>query len=400
MQRRSLLKNLSGGAAAFALPGLALSQTQPIKIGELTDYTGLYRDINGPGEEFSIQLAIQDSGVGKALGRTVELVTGDHLNKADVASDISKRWLDVDKIGMMVLGGSSVAALAAQGLAREKGAITNITSAVAPNFTEQDCSPYAFHWQADINALSRAAVLAQGEDIKKRWFLIAIDNVVGHTSAPVCAAAVQEGGGQVVGSVRHPMNTTDYASFIAQAQAGKADVIVFLNAGTDLTRSLKQSREFGVFASGKTVVAPILLFPDILAAGMPVAQGMRFVDGYYWNLNDATRAFAKRFQDKMGRAPGSSHAQAYAAVTHYLQAVQTVKTTDAKTVAEQMRKQPITTGFWNNTSIRPNGRVVYDLNTMRVKSPAQSKRAFDVADVLGTIPGEQVFKPTTGCKLV
>ncbi|SDZ70360.1 branched-chain amino acid transport system substrate-binding protein [Variovorax sp. YR266] len=402
MQRRSLLKTLSGGAAVLAMPGLTLGQTQPIKIGQLTDYTGVYRDINGPGEEHAIQLAIRDFNQGKVLGRPIELVTGDHLNKADVASDIAKRWLDVEKIGMLLLGGSSVAALAVQSLAREKGAITNITSAAAVNFTEQDCSPYGFHWQVDSYAYARSAVVAAGADAKKRWFFISIDNVFGHTATPVCAAAVQESGGQVVGAVRHPINTTDYASFITQAQAARADVVVFLSAGTDLIRSLKQAREFGVFAAGKTVVAPILVYTDILAAGLDVAQGMRFADGYYWNVNDATRAFAKRYQEKMGSAPGSSHAQAYAAATHYLQAVQAVKGTDVKAVAEQMRKQPITSSFWNNASIRQNGRVVYDLNLMRVLTPAQSKGKFDVAEVFGAVTGDKVFKPLkqTECKLV
>ena len=402
MRRRDLIKTLGGGAAAFAMPGLALSQTQPLKIGELTDYTGVYRDINGPGEEFAIQLAIKDFNNGKVLGRPIELVVGDHLNKADVASDIAKRWLEVDKIDMLVPSGSSVAALAAHSLAREKGVITNITSAAAVNFTEQDCSPFGFHWQVDSYAYPRSAVLASGDYAKKKWYFISIDNVFGHTSTPVCVAAVQEAGGQVVGTVKHPINTTDFASFIAQAQASRADVVVFLTAGSDLVRALKQAREFGVWAAGQFVVAPILVYNDILAAGLEVTQGMRFADGFYWNTNDATRAFAKRFQDKMGRAPGGSHGQVYAAVTHYLQAVEAVKTTDSKAVASRMKSQPITTPFWTNASIRPNGRVVYDLNLMKVKTPAESKGKFDVAEVLGSVAGDKVFKPLakTDCKLV
>ncbi|MEY4139371.1 MAG: hypothetical protein RLZZ371_1553, partial [Pseudomonadota bacterium] len=361
MQRRTLLKTLGGGATALAMPGLALSQTRPIKIGDLTDYTGLYRDTNGPGEELSIRMAIQDFNGGKVLGRPIELIVGDNLNKADVATDITKRWIEVDKVDMMVCGGSSVAALAAQAVAREKSVITCMPAATAINFTEQDCSPYGFHWSVDSYGYPRSAVLASGDNAKKKWFFISIDNVVGQTGNAVCSAAIQEAGGQVVGQVKHPINTTDYASFIAQAQASGADVVVFLSSGTDLIRALTQAREFGLQAAGKTIVAPILTYTDILAAGLEVTQGMRFAEGFYWNANDATRAFAKRFQEKMGRAPGASNGNVYAAVTHYLQAVQAAKTTDGKAVAAQMKKQPITTRFWSNgaPTIRPNGRVVY-----------------------------------------
>ena len=402
MHRRTLIKTLTSGAAALAMPSFVLSQTRPIKIGEATDYTGLYRDTNGPGEEHAIRMAIHDFNGGKVLGRPVELLVGDHLNKADVATDIAKRWLEVDKVDMMVCSGSSVAALAAHALARERNVITNMSSAVAINFTEKDCSPVGFHWTVDSYGYPRSAVLAAGDHASKKWFFISIDNVVGQTGNAVCTAAIQEAGGQVVGSVKHPINTTDYASYIAQAQASRADVVVFLSSGTDLIRALKQAREFGLQASGQFVVAPILTYTDILAAGLDVAQGLRFADGFYWNANDATRAFAKRFQEKMGRAPGASNGNVYAAVTHYLQAVEAAKTTEGKAVAARMKSQPIATRFWSNTSIRPNGRVVYDLNIMRIKTPAQSTGPFDVAEVIGTIPGDKVVKPlaATECKLV
>ncbi|CAN5724538.1 ABC transporter substrate-binding protein [soil metagenome] len=402
MQRRDLLKTISGGAAALAIPGLALSQTRPVKIGQLTDYTGIYRDTNGPGEEFAIQMAIKDFNNGTVLGRPIEQIMGDNLNKADVAIDIAKRWIDVDKIDMLIPSGSSVAALAAHSLARERGVITNVTAAAAMNFTEQDCSPLGFHWQVDSYAFPRSSVLASGANAKKKWFFVSLDNVFGNTATPVSIAAVKEAGGQVVGTLKHPLNTTDFASFIAQAQASRADVVSFVSAGTDLMRALKQAREFGVWASGQFVVAPILQFPDIVAAGVEVAQGMRCADAFYWNANDASRAFAKRFQDKMGRPPGGTFAQAYVAVTHYLQAVEAVKSTDAKAVAARMRAQPITTPFWTNSSIRPNGRVVYDLSVMQIKTPAQSKGKFDVADVVDKLAGDQVFRPLaqTECKFV
>jgi branched-chain amino acid transport system substrate-binding protein len=402
MQRRSLIRSACGAAAALALPGLALGQTRPLKIGQLTDYTGPYRDTNGPAEEYSIQLAIQDFNGGRVLGRPVELIVADNLNKADVASDIAKRWLEVEKVDMMVCSGSSVAALAAHGLARDKGVVTNMTSTAATNFTEQDCSPFGFHWQLDTYAYPRAAVMSAGEHAPKKWFFIAIDNVVGQSGTAVATAAIQEAGGTVVGAVKHPINTTDFASYISQAQASKADVVCFMSAGADVIRALKQAREFGLQAGGQVAVVPILVYSDIIAMGLEVAQGLRYGEGFYWDLNDASRAFARRFLDKIGRAPAGSHAQAYAAVTHYLQAVEAAKSAEGKDVAARMRTLPIATHFWTNTAIRPNGRVTYDVNLMRVKKPSQSKGRFDTSEVLGTVAGDKVFKPLaqTECKRI
>ncbi len=402
MLRRNVLKTISGGAAALALPGLALSQTRPLKIGLVTDYTGPYRDNNGPGEEYGVQLAIQDFNNGKVLGRPIELLTADHLNKADVSSDIAKRWLEIEKVDMMIVSGSSVASLAAHIMARDKGVITQTPASAAINFTEQDCSPIGFQWQPDTVAYPRSAVFAAGDNAKKKWFFISIDNVFGSTSLATATGALQEAGGQVVGNVKTPINTTDYASFIAQAQASRADVVCFLNAGTDLVRALKQAREFGVQAGGQTVVSPALIYTDLLSVGLEVAQGMRFADSFYWNTNDATRAYSKRFQDKIGRKPAGSQAQIYAAMTHYFQAVEATKTTESKPVADRMKTQPMTQKFWQNFSIRPNGRVVYDMTLMRAKAPGQSTDKFDVAEVIGAIPGDKVFKPLaqTVCKFV
>jgi branched-chain amino acid transport system substrate-binding protein len=400
MLRRHLIKTLGGGAAALALPGLALSQTRPIKIGLPTDYSGPYRDNNGPGEEYSAQLAIQDFNGGKVLGRPVELLVGDHLNKADVCTEIAKRWLEVDKVDLMIPSGSSVAALAAHTMSRDRGVITMMTASAAINFSEKDCSPLGFHWTMDTYAYPRSAVIASGDLAKKKWFFIAIDNVFGETLLGICNTALKEAGGQMIGSVRHPINTTDFASFIAQAQTSKADAVVFANAGADQVRLLKQAHEFGLRAGGQAIVCPNLVFTDLLAAGMEATQGIKFADTFYWNYNDATRAFSKRFFDKIGRMPAMSQGHIYAAVTHYLQAVEAVKTTESKAVAARFRSQPITSKFYTNTSIRPNGRMVSDLVLMQVKAPAQAKDKFDAADVIGSIPGDKVFKPIaqTECK--
>ena len=402
MRRRTLIKTITSGAAALALPGLAFSQTRPIKIGLVTDYTGPFRDNCGPGEEYAVQMAIQDFKGGKVLGRPVELLVADHLNKADVCTDIAKRWLDVEKVDLLLPSGSSVAALAAHGMARDKGVITNVTAPGAVNFTEKDCSPLGFHWNTDSYAYPRSSVIASGDLAKKKWFFITVDVVFGNTSQAVCVQAVQEAGGQVVGSVKTPSNTTDYASFISQAQASRADVVVLLNAGADQVRLMKQAREFGLAAGGQTIVCPSLVYTDLVAAGVENAQGIRFADGFYWDQNEATRAFSKRFFDKIGRMPAGTQGHVYAAVTHYLQAVDAVKTTESKPVAARYRSQPITTKFYSNTSIRPNGRVMFDLIIMRVRTPAQSKSKFDVAEVIGTIPGEKAFKPlaSTECKFV
>ena len=400
MQRRTLIKSIGSGAAALAMPGVGFSQMRPVKIGVITDYTGPYRDNNGPGEEYSINLAIQDHG-GKVLGRSVEVIVGDNLNKADVATDLAKRFIDVEKVDVIVSSGSSVASLAVHGMARDKGVITLMPASAASNFTEKDCSPTGFQWVMDTYAYPRSAVLASGDLAKKKWFLIAIDNVFGETSMGVVNDALKEQGGQIVGVVKHPINTTDFASYIAQAQSSKADAVAFVNAGTDLSRLLKQAAEFGMRAGGQTIVCPSLVFTDLLAAGIEATQGIRFAEGYYWDLNDATRAFGKRFLAKIGRMPAMSQGHAYAAMTHWLQAVDAAKSAEGKVVAPVYRKQPIKTPFYKNASIRPNGRVVYDVAVLQVKKPADVKEKFDVATIVGNIAGDKVFKPQAAsvCKL-
>lgn len=400
MRRRSLIQSLSLGAAAMAAPHLVLAQNRPLKIGVVTDYAGIYSDMSGPGEEYGVRMAIEDFK-GSVLGRPIEVMVADHQNKADVATGITKRWIEVDKVDMLIPGGSSSAALAVQGLARENGIVTNVASPGALNFTEQDCSPLGFHWQVDSYTMPRASVLASGV-ANKKWFFIVLDAVFGLSAADGAAAAIKEAGGEVIGTVKHAMNTTDFASFIARAQASRADVIALITSGGDLIRALKQMREFGVQRSGQLVVAPFANITDILGAGLEAAQGMRFADGLYWDQNEATRAYAKRFMDKMGRVPVAGQAYVHAAVTHYLQAVAAVKSTDGKAVAARMRSQPITSRFFSNAAIRSNGRVVFDLNTVRVKSPAQSKGKYDIYEVTGSVPGDKVFKPLaqTECKLV
>jgi len=401
MRRRTLINALGGGAAALSIPGVAFSQTRPVKVGLITDYTGPYRDNNGPGEEYSLNLAIQDHNGGKVLGRPVEILVGDNLNKADVATDIAKRFIDVEKVDVIVTSGSSVASLAVHGMAREKGIITMMPASAASNFTEKDCSPYGFQWVMDTYAYPRSAVLASGDLAKKKWFAIAIDNVFGETSMTVVRDTLSEQGGQVVGLVKHPINTTDFASFIAQAQASRADAVAFVNAGTDLSRLLKQANEFGMRSGGQAIVCPSLVFTDLLAAGIEATQGIRFAEGFYWNLNDATRAFSKRFLDKIGRMPAMSQGHAYAAMSHYLQAVEAANSTEGKVVAQKYRSLPIKTAFYRNASIRPNGRVVYDVAVLQVRKPSEVKEKFDVASIEGSIPGDKVLKPlsATVCKL-
>ncbi len=274
-QRRTLIKTLGGGAAALAVPRFALSQTGPIKIGLITDYTGPYRDNNGPGEEYSLNLAIQDHNGGKLLGRPVQIVLGDNLNKADVATDLAKRFIDVEKVDMIVSSGSSVASLAVHGMARDKGVITMMPASAASNFTEKDCSPTGFQWVMDTIAYPRSAVIASGELAKKKWFAIAIDNVFGETSLGIVREALAENGGELVGTVKTPINTTDYASFITQAQASKADAVAFVNAGTDLSRMLKQSHEFGMRAGGR--LSPDCAPPAALLAHRPRPSALQTI---------------------------------------------------------------------------------------------------------------------------
>lgn len=395
ISRRSLARLAAGSFSAAVVTFRSYAgDSEQVKIGSLTDRSGPYSDPAGVGEEVALRLAIEDFG-GKALGKPVEVVVADHQNKPDVAEAIARKWYDVDGVTAIMPGGASTCALAIQGIARDKGKTTIIAGPSADSLYGAQCSPTGTQWSPDTYSMPRASALAVGSDIKKKWFLIVVDYVTGALVAANLADAVQKGGGSVIGTVKHPFGISDFSSFLLTAASSGADVIGLVSFGTDLTNLLKTASEFGI-AQQKRLMAPYVIFTDLLGVDIQTIQGLRFADGFYWNLNDATRAFTERFQKIIGRPPGAGQGMTYAAATHYLQAVEKTGSTGGLVVGKAMRAMPVTSKFVANATVREDGRVVYDLNLIAIKKKADSKSRFDLYDIEGSVPGKDVFRPIAG----
>jgi len=398
LSRRRLGLLAAGSISASAVSRRSSAAgSAPVKIGTLTDRSGPYSDPAGVGEEVALRLAIEDFG-GKALGKPIEVVVADHQNKPDIAGTFARRWFDVDGVTAIMPGGASPCALAVQGIARDQGKTTVVAGPSADSLYGAQCSPTGTHWSPDTYSMPRASALSAGEDLKKKWFLIVVDYVTGALVAANLADAVQKGGGTVVGTVKHPFGSSDFSSFLLTAAGSGADVIGLVSFGTDLTNLLKGAGEFGI-AGQRKLVAPYVIYTDLLGVDIASIQGLRFADGFYWNLNDATRAFTERFQKVIGRPPGAGQGMTYVAATHYLQAVEKMGSTDGIIIGKAMRDMPVTSKFVANATVRPDGRVIYDLNLMAIKKTENSKNRFDLYDIIGSVPGAEVFRPIAdgGC---
>jgi branched-chain amino acid transport system substrate-binding protein len=372
-----------------------------VKIGILNDQSGVYADFGGKWSVEAAQMAVADFG-GKVLGAPIEIVTADHQNKPDVASSIARQWYDVDKVDAIMELTTSSVALAVQQLSKEKKKIDIVTGAATTDLTGKACTPYGFHWAYDTRALAvgtGGALVDQGGDT---WFFITADYAFGYSLEEETSRYVKSKGGKVLGAVRHPLSTPDFSSFLLQAQGSKAKVIGLANAGLDTSNSIKQAAEFGVVQGGQRLAALLFTLAEVHGLGLKAAQGLVLTEGYYWDLDDTSRAFAKRFMDKTGRMPNMVHAGTYSAVTQYLKAVQAAGTDDGDTVAKAMRSVPVNDFFARNGRIREDGLMVHDMYLFQVKSPAESKGPWDYYKLLATIPGDQVFPPLAGsqCPLV
>lgn len=393
--------------ALAALLGLApmASQAQVsddvIRIGVMNDPGGPYGDIGGQGSIVAARLAAEDFG-GKVLGKRIEIIGADHQNRPDVATTTARRWYDNDRVDVIADGAASSTALAIQEVAREKHRIFLNSGAATSDFTGKYCSPYGFHFTYDTYALANGTGRALTQQGGNTWFFITVDYAFGHALARDTARFVQEGGGRVLGEVRHPLNTADFSSFLLQAQSSKAQVIALANGGQDTVNAVKQAREFGVGGKGQRLAAMLLFLTDIHALGLDAAQGLLFADGFYWDHDDATRAFAARFEAQHKAKPTMVQAGVYSSVLHYLRSVAAAKTDDSKVIAQKMRELPIKDPVMRNASIRPDGRVIHDTYLVQVKTPAESKGAWDYLKVLATIPAQQAFQPLdrSACPLV
>ncbi|RZT29552.1 ABC transporter substrate-binding protein [Cupriavidus agavae] len=373
---------------AFAGGASAQVTNDTVKIGYITDLSGLYADIDGPGGLEAVKMAIEDHG-GKVLGKPIELVSADHQNKADIAASKAREWMDQQGLDMLLGGTNSATALAMNKVAQEKKRVYINIGAGTARLTNEECSPYTVHYAYDTVALAKgtgSAVVKQGG---KKWFFLTADYAFGHSLENDTAAVVKANGGTVVGQVRHPLSASDFSSFLLQAQASKADILGLANAGGDTINSIKAAKEFGITKTMK--IAGLLMFiNDVHSLGLKNTEGLLMTDSWYWDMNDDTRKFANRFFGKMKKMPSSLQAADYSAVSNYLKAVEAAKTDDADKVMAQLKQMKLN-DFYSKGQIRGDGRYVHDMYLMQVKAPADSKKPWDYLKVAATIPGDQAF---------
>jgi branched-chain amino acid transport system substrate-binding protein len=386
--------------AVTDLRGANAEATGALKLGVLTDMSSLYADNGGPGSVVAAQMAVDDFG-GSVLGRKIEIVAADHQNKADIGSVITRRWIDNENVEAILDVPNSAVALAVQGITREKKKLFLATGAATSRLTGDECSQTGIHWTYDTHALSQGTTKAVTKFGVKTWYFLSADYSLGAQLEADSRKVIDAAGGKVVGSVKHPINTPDFSSFLLQAQSSQAEAIALADAGGDFINAIKQAGEFGVTKSQK-LVGLLVFIADINSLGLQSAQGLVLSSAFYWDLNDDTRAWSKRFIEKTNKVPTMIHAGTYGAVTHYLKAVAAVGATDGPLVAAKMREMPVSDFMTSNGKIREDGRLVRDMYLFRVKSPEESKYRFDYYQLLATIPGNEAFKPQEegGCPLL
>lgn len=362
-----------------------------VKIGVLTDMSGVYADYGGPGALTAAKMAVEDFG-GKMFGKNIEVVNADHQNKPDIAKSVTQQWFDRDKVDMTVENLNSAVALTVQALGKEKNKITIVTGAASSRMTNEDCAPdTGIHYLMDTIALSNVVGKAIVKDGGNSWFFLTADYAFGHSLEKDTGEVVKAAGGKVMGAVRHPLSTGDFSSFLLQAQSSGAKVVGLANAGGDTVNSIKAASEFGL-TKKQNLAALLMLISDVHAVGLNTAQGLYLTEGWYWNMNDESRKWASRFEATMKRKPNSNHASVYSSTLHYLNAVKAAGTDDTAAVMKKMRETPINDMFAKGGKLREDGRMVHDMYLFQVKSPAESKGPWDYYNLKGTVKGEDAFQ--------
>jgi branched-chain amino acid transport system substrate-binding protein len=372
----------------------------PVRIGVLNDQSGLYADLGGPGSVVAARMAVEDFG-GSVLGKPVEIVVADHQNKADIGAAIARRWFDAEKVDMAIGFDNSSVALAVERLAAEHNRIAIAGAVGSTAFTGKACTPTEASWLYDSYALTTSlarSVVAEGRDT---WFFVTVDYAFGHSLEADATAAVLAAGGKVLGGVRHPLNTADFSSYLLQAQASGAKVVALANGGGDMINAIKQAREFGLTRDGQTVVSLLVFISDVNSMGLQTAQGLKFATAFYWDRDEQSRAWSKRFLARHGKMPTMAQAGVYSAIRHYLKAIDAAGTDEAKAVMAKMREIPVNDFYAKNAHLREDGRLVHDMYFAEVKKPSESKEPWDDYNILGTIPGATAFRSLAdgGCPL-
>jgi branched-chain amino acid transport system substrate-binding protein len=384
-------------AAMFPVAANAQLSGDAVKIGVLTDLAGVTADITGKGSVLAAEMAVREIG-GTILGKPVQVISADHQHKVDVGLTIARQWIDVEGVDAIVDVPNSGVALAIQGLARDKKRIALYSGAGTTALTNEQCSPYGFHWTYDTYAVSHGTASAVVKAGGASWFILASDYAFGHQLQADATRVIEAAGGKVVGAVRHPLNTSDFSSFLLRAQSSGAKVVGLANAGNDTINAMKQAGEFGLTQGGQSLAALIFFLQDVHGLSLNAAQGTYLTTASYWDMNEATRAWSKEFMAKTGMMPSMLHAGVYGATRHYLKAIAKAGTDDADKVAAAMRTIPIDDIFSENAKIRDDGRVTRTMYLARVKKPADSKYPWDYFEIVRPIPPEETVWPISESK--
>jgi branched-chain amino acid transport system substrate-binding protein len=387
---------LLGTALTLAQASFAQAQDKTVKIGALSDQSGLYADLGGPGSTLAAQMAIEDSGL-TGKGWKIDLISGDHQNKPDIGATIARQWFDVDKVDVVVDVPNSGVALAVNNVVKEKNGVYINSGAATSDLTNAQCTPNTVHWTYDTYMLAhttgQALVKAGGDS----WFFLTADYAFGAALERDTTAVITANGGKVVGGVKHPLNTSDFSSFLLQAQSSKAKIIGLANAGGDTTNTIKQAAEFGIVKGGQKLAALLLFLTDVKAIGLETAQGLNFTETFYWDQNDDSRAFSKKFSERMknGAMPTMVQAGVYSGLLHYFKALEALGSNphDGVKVVEKMKSIPTEDKLFGKGLIEPNGRTIHSAYLFEVKKPSESKGPWDFYKLIGTVPGDQAFTP-------
>lgn len=390
------------GAVAMATLAMPLTATAELtdgklKIGVLSDMSGVYKALEGPGAVTAAKMAIEDFG-GSVLGQPVEVISADHQNKPDIGASTAREWIDTEEVDMITALDNSSVALSVQGLANDKKIITMNTGAGTTALTEEQCTPYGIHYVYDTHALPVGTATAMVKNGGKSWFFITADYAFGHSLRDNTGAVVKSLGGEVVGNVNAPLSTNDFSSYLLQAQSSGADVIGLANAGQDTVNAIKQANQFRIVQSGQKLAGMLVFITDVHSMGLDIAQGLQFTTAFVWNQNDETRAWSERFYERHGAMPTMVHAGVYSAVTNYLKAVKETGTDDSDTVRAKLGEMTLNDMFVKNGSILPNGTMLHDMYLVEVKKPSESESEWDLLRVVSKIPAEQAFIPLSESK--
>jgi branched-chain amino acid transport system substrate-binding protein len=393
------------GLLATAVIGVGAATAQIsddiVRIGVLNDQSNVYADLGGPGSVIAARMAVEDVG-GKVLGKPIDILVADHQSKADVGASIARQWFDADKVDMVIGFDNSSVALAVEQVAFQTNRIAIAGAIGTTAFTGKACTPNEAAWVYDAYALTNTlarSVVRRGQDT---WFFITVDYSLGHSLEADATSAVVASGGKVLGGVRHPLNTADFSAYLLQAQASGAKVVALANAGGDMTNATKQANEFGLTRAGQTVVSLLTFITDVNSVGLKAAQGLTFVTAFYWDRDDESRAWSKRFFERHKRMPTMAQAAVYSAIRHYLRAIDAAGTDEAKAVMTEMRELPVNDFYAKNGRVREDGRMVHDMYFVQVKTPEESTGPWDYYKILSTIPSDQAFRPLNegGCPLI